>query len=111
LSRVLALLGRDLSAGFALSGVEVTTVADAPSARAALDAAIQSGSYGLLILEEELVRDMGPEAGARLAALTVPLVIEVPGALLWREAQEAPADDYVARLIRRAVGYQLTIRL
>jgi hypothetical protein len=29
----------------------------------------------------------------------------------WREVEEVPADDYVARLIRRAVGYQLNIRL
>jgi hypothetical protein len=34
----------------------------------------------------------------------------VPGSLEWKEAAEAE-EDYVARLARRAVGYQLNIKL
>ena len=47
----------------------------------------------------------------QLLSVTVPLVIAVPGALEWKETAEAPEEDYVARLIRRAVGYQLNIKL
>jgi vacuolar-type H+-ATPase subunit F/Vma7 len=111
LSKVLALVRRDLGAGFALAGVETGLAPDAAAARAALDAALASKTYGLVIVEEELMAAMDPEARAAFGASTSPLVIEVPGAMVWREAEEGPSDDYVARLIRRAVGYQLNIKL
>jgi vacuolar-type H+-ATPase subunit F/Vma7 len=111
LSKVLALVSEDLGAGFALTGVEVSTAADAAAARVALEAAIASGAYALVIVEEELMAGMDPDLRSAYFALTVPLIIEVSGAMAWREAAEGPSDDYVARLIRRAVGYQLNIKL
>ncbi len=111
MSRVLALLHRDLGAGFALAGVEVAVAADPAAARAALDAAMSSGSYGIVIVEQELLRGVDNAARRAYEASTVPLVIEVPGEMAWREEEEAPTDDYIARLIRRAVGYQLNIKL
>jgi vacuolar-type H+-ATPase subunit F/Vma7 len=111
LSRVLALVRRDLGTGFALAGVEVGLAENAAAARAALDAAMAGKVYGLVIVEEELMAGMDPALRAAFGASTVPLVIEVSGAMLWRETQEGPSDDYVAQLIRRAVGYQLNIKL
>ena len=111
MSKALALLRQDLGAGFALAGVDVSLVTDAAGARTALDAAVASGLYGIVIVEEELMAGMGEETRKGFAASTVPLIIEVPGALAWRDIEEAPSDDYVARLIRRAVGYQLNIKL
>jgi vacuolar-type H+-ATPase subunit F/Vma7 len=109
LSKVLALLGRDLGAGFALSGIEVATVSDAGSLRAALDSAVESRAYGLVVVEEEMMRALGEEARMEFAAMNVPLIVEVPGSLEWQE--HAADDSYVAGLIRRAVGYQLSIKL
>jgi vacuolar-type H+-ATPase subunit F/Vma7 len=111
LSRVLALLTRDLGAGFALAGVEVATAADPEAARAALDAAMGSGTYGIVIVDQELLRGIDETARRSYEASTLPLVIEVPGEMAWRAEQEAPTDDYIAQLIRRAVGYQLNIKL
>jgi vacuolar-type H+-ATPase subunit F/Vma7 len=111
LSRVLALLGRDLGAGFALSGIEVTTVADAGSLRGALEAAVVSRAYGLVVVEEEMMRALGDEARMEYAAMNVPLIVEVPGSLEWQEQERAADDSYVASLIRRAVGYQLSIKV
>jgi vacuolar-type H+-ATPase subunit F/Vma7 len=111
LSKVLALLGRDLCAGFALSGVDVGVVADPAQAKSALEAAIAARQYGIVIVEEEMMAGMEAETREAFAESTVPLVIEIPGTMAWREAAEAPSDDYIARLIRRAVGYQLNIKL
>jgi vacuolar-type H+-ATPase subunit F/Vma7 len=111
LSKVLAIVSSDLGTGFALTGVEVSTAADAGAARAALESAIAGRAYALVIVEEELMAAMEPELRTAYSASTFPLVIEVSGAMAWREAAEGPSDDYVARLIRRAVGYQLNIKL
>ena len=111
MSKVLAIVRADLGAGFALTGIEVSRAADAAAARDALEAAVGGGAYGIVIVEEELLGGIDEESRKSLTAATIPLVIVVPGEMLWREAEHAPADDYVARLIRRAVGYQLNIRL
>jgi V/A-type H+/Na+-transporting ATPase subunit F len=111
LYRVLAITREDLGAGFALAGVEVTRAPTPEEARTALAGALQGGGYGVVILEQELLSGMDEETRAEALASTVPLVIAIPGEMRWRETEEAPADDYVARLIRRAVGYQLNIRL
>jgi vacuolar-type H+-ATPase subunit F/Vma7 len=111
LSKVLAILREDLGAGFTLAGVEVARAADPAAARSLLASALGRGTYGVVIVEEEFLAAMDEETRAAAAASTTPLVIGVPGEMRWREVEEAPADDYVARLIRRAVGYQLNIRL
>jgi len=111
LSRIVALLRWDLARGFELTGIDVRVVRDASSLRAALDAEIHGGSCGMAIVEEELMRALPEETRAAYAAVTVPLVIEIPGTVRWREEEGLPIDDYVARLVRRAVGYQLNIKL
>jgi len=111
LSKVLALLSRDLGAGFALAGAEVSLAADSTAARTALDAAVASRAYGIIIVQEDLLQGMGEQERKELAESTVPLIIEVPGEMVWHVGAEAPPDDYVAQLIRRAVGYQLNIKL
>jgi vacuolar-type H+-ATPase subunit F/Vma7 len=111
LSRILALVRQDLAAGFALTGIDVRVVADAGALRSALSSAVEGPRYGMVVVEEELMAALEPAERAAFGAVTVPLVIEVPGELAWQEAAEGPAEDYVARLIRRAVGYQLNIKL
>jgi vacuolar-type H+-ATPase subunit F/Vma7 len=111
LSRILAVLREDLGSGFALAGIDIRTVADGEGLRAALDDAVTDRSFGMLIVEEELMQEIPVEVRTGYAAVTVPLIIEVPGTVRWREEQALPFDDYVARLVRRAVGYQLNIKL
>lgn len=89
----------------------MNVAADSAAARAALDTAVASRAYGIIIVQEELLQGMGEQARKEYAESTVPLVIEVPGELVWRVTAETLPDDYVAQLIRRAVGYQLNIKL
>ena len=111
MSRILALVRPDFRAGFSLTGVDVGKVSDAAELRPALAAAVSGSRYGMVIVEEELMAGLEESERAAFSSVTVPLVIEVPGEMAWKEGAEAPAEDYVARLIRRAVGYQLNIKL
>ena len=111
MSRILALVRADFGVGFSLTGIDVGRVADTRELRPALQAAVDGTRYGMVIVEEELMAGLDETERGVFAAVNVPLIIEVPGVLVWKEAAEAPAEDYVARLIRRAVGYQLNIKL
>jgi vacuolar-type H+-ATPase subunit F/Vma7 len=111
LSRILALVRADFRAGFSLTGIDLGKVADVRELRAALTAAVYGTSYGMVIVEEELMAGLDEVERAAFSEVVVPLIMEVPGAMTWQEGGEPPAEDYVARLIRRAVGYQLNIKL
>lgn len=111
MSRILALVGPDFGSGFALTGIDIGPVANTGELRAALDAAVGGTTYGMVVVAEELMAGLEDNERAAILSATVPLVIAVPGVMEWTEAAEPPSEDYVARLIRRAVGYQLNIKL
>jgi len=111
LSRVHAVLKEGLGAGFSLTGVNVDVVADAASARDAVRDAVESRDCGILLLDEDLFSGMSGRERDALLQRTVPLVVLLPGEMRWVEVEEMARDDYVADLIRHAVGYQLNIRL
>jgi vacuolar-type H+-ATPase subunit F/Vma7 len=111
LSRVLAVLAEGLGAGFSLAGVEVEVVAERDSAREAILAAAGNRECGILIIDEELFSCLGERERESLLQRTVPLLVLLPGELRWGEVEEITSDEYVAALIRRAVGYQLNIRM
>jgi vacuolar-type H+-ATPase subunit F/Vma7 len=109
--RVIAVLGEQAALGFALTGMEVIRVRDPGSARAALREASENAEAGLLIVEEALLAALEAGARERLLAGNRPLCIPVRIDLRWVPEGQAPEDDYVAKLIRHAVGYQLNIQL
>ena len=111
MAKVVAVLGAEAALGFALTGVEVIRVSDPAEARAALQEAVENREHGLVIVEEALLDSL--DAASREAALarSVPLLVPVRLGLRWASEGQAAEDDYVARLIRHAVGYQLNIQL
>ncbi len=107
--RVVGILHPDLARGFALAGVDVTTYTEPREGERALSTAIESLGYGLVVVEQDLLDSLEPRVREAVYARNVPLVIAIPGGLRWQGSTAAAADDYVAALIRRAVGYQLNI--
>jgi vacuolar-type H+-ATPase subunit F/Vma7 len=111
LRKVAAVLREELGAGFALTGIDVVRVHDANSAWEAVQRAVEGEEYGLIIVDECYMADIEKQAREYLYELNIPLVVPIPCELRWRDVEEIPADDFVASLIRRAVGYQLNISL
>jgi len=109
--RVLAVLGSEAALGFALTGMEVLRVAEPGAARRALREAVESAEAGLLIVEEALLAALEPGERERLLASNRPLLVPVRVDLRWAPEGQQAEDDYVAKLIRHAVGYQLNIQL
>jgi len=112
LPKVVAVLRADLAAGFALTGVDVIRVTESSgSVREVLQAAVENPECGLLIVDQTLLDEVDERFRASLHERNLPLVIPVPGDLRWTDVEAAPDDEHVARLVRRAVGYQLKVQL
>jgi vacuolar-type H+-ATPase subunit F/Vma7 len=111
LRKVAAVLREELGAGFALTGIDVVKVRDFGSAWDAVRNAVEEAEYGLIIVDECYMAEIEEQAREYLYDLNIPLIVPVPCELRWSDAEEPPSDDFVAALIRKAVGYQLNITL
>ena len=107
--KVVAIGEKDFCAGFALAGIETRATVES-AFPAELEQAIRSGTYGLIIIDEQgsaCLEDIRPAGtGAQ-----IPIVIPVPGRMQWHDVEQLGEDKYIAALIRRAVGYQLDLQL
>ena len=109
--KAVAVLGAEAALGFGLTGVEVIRVTDRATAPTVLLEAVDNGEHGLVIVEEALLEGLSDADRTALFQRNVPLVIPVRLDLRWASEGKAAEDDYVAKLIRHAVGYQLNIQL
>lgn len=110
MSKVTALVHEDLGLGFSLAGVVAKNCSSSEEAVALLTELTDDRDQGIIIVEEELLTGIDPRVRELLLRKTVPLVLPIPGTLLWKTAGEVPVDELIARLIRQALGYQLNIQ-
>jgi vacuolar-type H+-ATPase subunit F/Vma7 len=102
---LLVLTGPGASAGFALAGVEVKSVADSESAVRALETL--SPRIGVVMIDEGLYQKLPEELRRGLNRAAEPVVIPVPGPD-WTD--ESKAHEYIVELLRRAIGYRVRLQ-
>jgi V/A-type H+-transporting ATPase subunit F len=108
MGRILALVDEETAAGFRLAGIEARP-ADTPEAMSrGVQSAMEDRETRLVILDEALFRKLPERLVRRLEESGSPIFFPIPTIRLWRGA--AKPEEYVARLIRRAIGYQIKIR-
>lgn len=105
MNRIVALTPADADNGFACCGAIQHAVATGQAAEMLTQALDEAGS-GVVILDERLVNELGEDMVSTLERRWsgVLVVLPAPGV---KEAGE----DYAMRLIRRAVGYQVKVRI
>lgn len=96
----------DAEFGFGLAGVN-QYVAEHGHALETLNEAISHPTTGLVIIDERLLRDIGEENMRAMEKRWdgILLVLPSPG----RPVEEA--EDYLSRLIRRAIGYHVRFKI
>ncbi len=110
--KIVFITPRDVEYGFSLTGIE-QTIAEAQDAEAVLISTMGDTENGLVIVDERLLSDQRESSGVseeRLRELEnqwqgILLVLPSP------EKPEAEVEDYAARLIRRAIGYHVRLKL
>jgi V/A-type H+-transporting ATPase subunit F len=104
MNKIVALTPTDADNGFACCGAVQHAVPAGRVAELLAQALAEAGS-GVVILDERLVGEVGDE-------LLHTLERRWPGVLVVLPAPgiSGAGEDYVMRLIRRAVGYQVKVR-
>jgi V/A-type H+-transporting ATPase subunit F len=106
MKKIVFITPQDAEFGFGLAGIR-HQVADAGETQAVLQSVMAEPDIGLVILDERLfsgpveeqVKEEEPAWGGILLVLPSP------------EKLPAEAEDYAARLIRRAIGYHVRLNV
>lgn len=105
MNRIVALTPDDADNGFACCGAVQQAIAPA-RAREALEWALETAGNGVVILDERLVDEVGEETLHVLEQRWPGVLVVLPAPGLG-----GSGEDYAMRLIRRAVGYQVKVKI
>jgi vacuolar-type H+-ATPase subunit F/Vma7 len=105
--RVAVIVKESLGSGFKLAGTEVRICPDSEAARVELRELLGNGTYGLVLIEEDLLEDLDERMMRTLDASNEPLVVPFPS--LRPGAGERDEREYLGEVVRRAIGFQIRI--
>jgi V/A-type H+-transporting ATPase subunit F len=98
----------DTALGFRLAGVEVTEAAGADDAAERLLALLKTKGPGIVLYNEEYRSALSEDNRTTLEESIIPVFFAMPVARAGRTQETR--EVYLARLLRRAIGYQLKIK-
>ena len=108
MSHVVAVMERDAGLGYRLAGVELREASTVEEMGRKAEALSGDPGVRLVLLDEDLFRGLPAALQRKLEESRMPVFLPVPS-LPLRTGALRP-EEYIARLIRRAVGYQIRIR-
>jgi V/A-type H+-transporting ATPase subunit F len=106
MKRIVILTPIDAEFGFKLTGVShyVTKEEDAEST---IRKIIREPDTGLIIIDEQLIKGLAEEKLKEIEKSWHGILVVLPSP----ERPEVEIEDYAVRLIRRAIGYHVRLRL
>ena len=105
MTEVVFITAEDARYGFSLAGTQQLTVA-AERAEELLRQTIADADVGVVVIDERLVRSIDAKYFSELEKSWRGLLVTLPAPELL-----GGSDDYLQRLIRRALGYHVRLQL
>ncbi len=106
--RLIVLTDADTADGFRLAGVDVQVAESPEEARLALSSLVDDDDSGIIAVNERLMSGIDERLRKKIDSIYRPIVVSLP----IREKLEIGEDHraYLSRLIRRAIGFDITLR-
>ncbi len=106
--KLVVLTDPDNADGFRLAGVDVVVVDGQDAVRERLNHLLDDEDAGIIAVNEQMMAAIDERTQRRIDTIYRPLVISLP----IREKLALGEDHraYLARLIRRAIGFDITLR-
>lgn len=106
--RLIVLTDPDTADGFGLAGVDVVTAETPDDARRKLNQLLDDDSSGIVAVNESFMADIDERTQQKINTIYRPIVITLP--IREKLATEEDHRAYLSRLIRRAIGFDITLR-
>ncbi|MCE5203056.1 MAG: V-type ATP synthase subunit F [Coriobacteriales bacterium] len=106
--KLIVLTDPDTGDGFRLAGADVVTAESPDEARRRLNELIDDDSSGIIAVNEAFMSEIDERTQQKINSTYRPIVISLP----IHEKLQAEEDHraYLSRLIRRAIGFDITLR-
>ena len=106
--KLIVLTDPDTADGFRLAGVDVVTCESQELVRERLNGLLDDDESGIIAVNEEMMSAIDERTQKKIDSIYRPLVISLPirEKLAFGEDHRA----HLARLIRRAIGFDITLR-
>jgi len=108
LYKLIILTDPDNADGFRLTGVDVEVVEHESQLRGQLNRLLDDEDSGIIAVTEKLMAAIDERTQKRIDSIYRPLVISLP--IKERLAFGEDHREYLGRLIRRAIGFDITLR-
>jgi len=108
LYKLVVLTDQDTADGFRLAGVDVHAVSSPEEARQTLGRLLNDDVSGIIAVNEEYMGHIDERMQKKIDSIYRPIVIPLPVRSVLGAGEERRI--YLARLIRRAVGFDITLR-
>jgi V/A-type H+-transporting ATPase subunit F len=108
MAQLIVVTDPDTALGFRLAGVEVSEVGTTEEAADRLLALLGVKEVGIVIYNEEYRAALPEKSQVALEESMSPVFFAIPVSQAKRAGE--PRERYLARLLRRAIGYQVKIK-
>ena len=98
----------DMALGFRMAGADVIEIERGRESPGVLERVIEEGRYGLIAVEEELLDRIPEELERRIRKKGRPVLIPIRSPQGW--SKEKAKEPYVAKILRRTIGYHIKIK-
>lgn len=106
--KVIVLTDSDTADGFRLSGVDVEIADSGDMARKLLNSLLDDESSGIIAVNEKMMAAIDERTQKKIDSIYRPIVISLPIKEVLQLGEDHRA--YLSRLIRRAIGFDITLR-
>lgn len=106
--KLIVLTDSDTADGFRLAGVDVALVDSPDEIRHTLNELLDDEDSGIIAVNERMMAGIDERTQKKIDSIYRPIVVSLP----IREKLEVGEDHraYLSRLIRRAIGFDITLR-
>ena len=108
MTRLIVITDPDSALGFRLTGVEATEVSAEEEASERLLTLLRGKEPGIVIYNDEYRRGLSEKNQAELEESVSPVFCAIPISQVGGGGESR--EHYLARLLRRAIGYQLKLK-
>ncbi|MDO8879276.1 MAG: V-type ATP synthase subunit F [Coriobacteriia bacterium] len=106
--KLIVLTDPDHADGFGLAGVDVVVAESPEDARRKLSGLIDDDESGIVAVNEAFMADIDERTQQKINQTYRPIVISLP--IREKLATDEDHRAYLSRLIRRAIGFDITLR-
>ncbi len=108
MDRILVITYPEMALGFRMAGADVVEIEKGRESPQILEGVIEEDRYGLIALEEGLLERVPEDLEKRIRRKGRPVLIPIRSPEGW--GGEAPGEPYIAKILRKTIGYHIKIK-